>query len=560
MERDAGGAASRHAAGVEAQRGRPGGEVNVSAKYWAEHMGPPYHQAAIRPLEQAGPPGAWEGAYMTLSTGSRRFTRYGYGDLLREDRRYGLIWRVWPGTQRVLLWGDPALAAGFGREARFGGALGTELFEPLSFKGRKGSGLPGDRGGYADELLRPPEGDWAKYRYTYRLLGRLLYNPEADAEVWHRYLRQHFGDRADAALEALANASRILPLVTIAHHPSAANYHYWPEIYTDVPIVAPVPARPYTDTPTPRRFGTVSPLDPALFSTVEQYGDEVVSGAPSGRYSPLDVARWLDGFAARAEGALARWDGAGRAADAEVRRWRADVGIQAALGRFFAGKLRAATGWALWERTAARSLLEEALAAYRAGREALAGGGARRGRLRGRPDLRAGPLAARHVARPAAGHRRGSRRLGRGGGWPGHRPRPAAGRGPAAGLACQSGRAAAGRPARPYPPGAIPEGPDRGRCGTRTRRPGAGRDADRGRAPPLPAREPGRALRSGGHGAGRRGLPRRDPSRVHRLAVSAPVLLRVRAADGAAWLSPGLASDLANRPYYLVRQVAPGVP
>jgi hypothetical protein len=34
----------------------------------------------------------------------------------------------------------------------------------------------------------------------------------------------------------------------------------------------------------------------------------------------------------------------------------------------------------------------------------------------------------------------------------------------------------------------------------------------------------------------------------------------VRAADGAAWLSPGLASDLANRPYYLVRQVAPGVP
>src|SRR3712207_8185458 len=47
----------------------------------------PYHQAAIRDLELpvAGQQGR---GLMTLSEGQRSFTRYGYADLLREDRRY----------------------------------------------------------------------------------------------------------------------------------------------------------------------------------------------------------------------------------------------------------------------------------------------------------------------------------------------------------------------------------------------------------------------------------------------------------------------------------------
>ena len=44
---------------------------------------------------------------MRLSAGSRSFLRYGYGDLLREDRKWGVLHRIWPGTQRLLLWGDP---------------------------------------------------------------------------------------------------------------------------------------------------------------------------------------------------------------------------------------------------------------------------------------------------------------------------------------------------------------------------------------------------------------------------------------------------------------------
>jgi len=182
-----------HAKGVDFDRidaavatGQP---VAVSPKYWAEHMGPPYHQAAIRatelPAESTDRPDL-----MAITATYRRFTRYGYGDFLRADRKFDVIYRIWPGTQRVLLWGDPAMAAGYGRLGSFGGALGIEWCEPLTFKGRKGSGTPGGRELHADPALREEEGhEWRKYKYSYRLWGRLLYNPDADPRTWRRWLR-----------------------------------------------------------------------------------------------------------------------------------------------------------------------------------------------------------------------------------------------------------------------------------------------------------------------------------------------------------------------------------
>ncbi|MBI3681471.1 MAG: hypothetical protein HY235_13890, partial [Acidobacteria bacterium] len=208
--------------------------VNVSPKYWAEHMGLPYHQAAIRELEM--PPERKVEGVFALSSGSRRFLRYGYGDLLKENRRYGVLHRIWPGTQRVLLWGDPALASGYGRLASFCGSAGVELCEPLTFKGRMGSGVSGGRCSYADASLNPRY-DWEKYLHTYRVFGRLIYNPDTDPEVWRRHLRKSFDAGAAAAETALASASRVLPLMTTTHGASGSNNSYWPEIYTNMSIV-----------------------------------------------------------------------------------------------------------------------------------------------------------------------------------------------------------------------------------------------------------------------------------------------------------------------------------
>jgi hypothetical protein len=348
--------------------------VTISPKYTAEHMGLPGHQIAIRPTEHR-PDVAAVGAgdqfvehLMNRSAFDLRYTRYGYADFLPEDRPYGVFYRIWPGTQRLLLWGDPALAAGYGREGTLAGCLGVEVMEPLSFKGRRGSGLPGGRTAYADSELASSGGDWTRYAYTFRLFGRLLYNPDADPDVWRRALIHEFGAAAEPAERALASASRILPLVTSAHMPSAANNRYWPEIYTNMPILERGRPNHYRDSPEPRRFGTVSPHDPGLFSTIEEYADQFVAGQRDGRYSPLWVASRLDVLAEDANAALLEaWDATSPEALA-FRRLGFDVNIQAGLGHFFAAKLRAGVGYALWKRTGQVAWLRQAVNAYDAAR------------------------------------------------------------------------------------------------------------------------------------------------------------------------------------------------
>jgi hypothetical protein len=340
--------------------------VKISPKYLGEHIGLPYHQSAVRELER--PPRAAASEHFALSNGLRRFTRYSYGDFLKEDRRHGVLFRIWPGTQRTLLWGDPIFAAGYGRHAGFCGSQGVELCEPLAFKGRMGSGRPGGRTAYADPTLAPSY-DWEKFAYTYRVWGRLTYNPDAAPETWRRQLATDFGSAAAACEGALAQASRILPLITLAHAPSASNNAYWPEMYTNMSIVRDDPPHPYYDAGKPPRFGAVETFDPQMFSRVNEFTEELLSGAPGARYSPLDVAQWLDDLAA---GAVRELAGVATAESVAFRRLSADVAIQCGIGRFFAEKFRSAVLWSLYERSGDREAAAAAIAAYRAARQAWA--------------------------------------------------------------------------------------------------------------------------------------------------------------------------------------------
>jgi hypothetical protein len=337
--------------------------VNVSPKYWAEHLGMPYHQAAIRDLEMpvAGQVGR---GLMTLSEGSRSFTRYGYADLLRDDRKYTVRHRVFAGTQRLLMSGDPAGTAAYARAFSFCGSTGVDLMEPLTCRGRRGTGIPGTRrSGYADATLEPQD-DWQKYEYWYRTWGRLSYNADAEPGQW----RRHFTGMPDAArLEsALAHASRILPIVTTAHLPSAACDAYWPEVYWNQPMAAEPRPNPYGDSPAPRVFQNVSPLDPQLFSRMADHADELLKGEASGKYSPVEVAQWLEELTTRINVDLAA---VRDRTSPETRRLAIDVQIQAGLGAFFAAKLRAGVLFAIYQRTLSRGALDAALGQYRRARE-----------------------------------------------------------------------------------------------------------------------------------------------------------------------------------------------
>lgn len=349
-----------------------GQPVVISPKYCGEHLGLPYHPAAIRELEMS-PEGSFTDTGTGILIGDRKFTRYGYADMLAENRNWDVVFRIWPGTQRFLLNGDPALFAGYGRNASFCGAAGIEWSEPLHFKGRRGSGQAGGRCAYADASLNP-QYDFQKYLYTYRLWGRLGYNPDADPEIWRRALRQDFGSAAAAVENALAPASRVLPLFTLAHGPSADCASYWPEIYSNMPLAGTKLPEPYQDTRSPKLFGNVSPFDPQLFQSPDECAGALVSGTVNGKYSPLEVAQWLTDIASAAEKnlATARYQLGVSASAPDFRRIEEDVLIQRGLGLFFAGKLRSAVLWRLFTLTGNRAAGEAAIASYSEGRDAWA--------------------------------------------------------------------------------------------------------------------------------------------------------------------------------------------
>jgi hypothetical protein len=349
-----------------------GQPVCISPKFCGEHLGLPYPPASIRQREMSPANQLFDSGQGMLA-GDRLFTRYGYADTLAENRTWDVVFRIWPGTQRFLLNGDPATFAGYGRNAAFCGAAGIELSEPLHFKGRRGSGLPGGRLAYTDKSLEP-QYDFEKYRYTYLLWGRLGYNPATNPEIWRRALRQEFGGAAPAIEQALGPASRVLPLFTLAHGPSADCASYWPEIYLNMPMASQNLSQPYGDTRLPKRFGNVSSFDPQLFQSPDECGDALLAGTAAGKYSPLEVAQWLTdmGGAAGDNIALARQQLGARATLPAFRRIEEDVLIQRGLALFFAGKLRAGVIWRIYTATGSRPAGEAAIAYYGEARDSWA--------------------------------------------------------------------------------------------------------------------------------------------------------------------------------------------
>jgi hypothetical protein len=271
----------------------------------------------------------------------------------------------------MLLWGDAEFAAGYSRAFGFCGSNGVEIMEPLSFKGRRGSGLRGSRCGYADRSL-DPQWDWQKYEYSTRVWGRLLYNPDARPEVLRRTLTKQFGNGAGAMETALGSVSRILPTVTTAYAPSAANNAYWPEMYVNQSMADAEHFEPYGDGETPRVFGNASPFDPELFLRVDQYAGELLDGNASGRYTPVEVAQWIEDFAAAGRGGIK--DAARGGESVEFRRARVDIEIEAALGEFFAAKLRSGVLLEIYQASREEAALRAAIEQYRKARAAYAAG------------------------------------------------------------------------------------------------------------------------------------------------------------------------------------------
>jgi hypothetical protein len=372
--------------------------VKCGAKFWAEHCGLGYHQADIRAAEypRTGVTGTF-----AVSNGARNFTRYGYGDFYQKDFAIELLYRVWPGTQRHLLWADPALASGYGRAANFCGAAGMEIMEPLFFKGREGSGQPGGRDAYAEKSLnagstskgrviprrlmpasnaeeaaapQPEDLDSAKFIPTYMTWGRYLYNPDTDPAFYHRILAQQFGPAGRALETALAASSRILPLITTAWLPSASNHEFWPEMLTTVQVLPYTKSPLYGDNPVPHNVSAISPLDPQLFTTIGQHAENLVNNKQDARYNTSEVIAWLESLVTTSNNALAksRTAAGAEARTPEFRRAQEDILILNGLGSFYASLFRAGLLYSIHEKTGDPAAAQQSIVAYRKARQSWA--------------------------------------------------------------------------------------------------------------------------------------------------------------------------------------------
>ena len=372
---------------------KTGMPVRAGAKFWAEHLGLGYHQADIRAAEY--PREGVTGTF-AVSSGARNFTRYGYGDFYGQRDEITLLYRVWPGTQRHLLWADPALAAGYGRAAHFCGAAGMELCEPLTFKGREGSGHPGGRNAYADGVLAASTPDTDKFVSTYRVWGRALYNPEGSSDAHQRWFRYQYGPGGSDLLSALSCSSRILPLITTAWLPSASNHAFWPEIYYPISILPLKGKLIYSDSPAPHNVSAISPLDPQLFSTIDQHAADLLAGTQNARYSPSEVIAWLEEMVESSTRALnaARAANSRRTQLAAFRQAEEDILILNGLGLYYANLFRAALCYSIYLRTGDPSAGEASLTAYRKARDSWSVM-AKRASSVYKPDISYGEIAIR---------------------------------------------------------------------------------------------------------------------------------------------------------------------
>ncbi len=247
----------------------------------------------------------------------------------------------------------------FAASSTLAGATGFEVCAPLSHKGF------GNRGGawsiFADPSLRHYRWEQERYWPWYLLFGRLGYHGDASPDVWRREWAARFGREAAPHLErALQGASGVLPLLTARHSPSASVFGYWPEkdmgglldLYLQVPA-----------------------SDVAMFASAQETAAARLGGTPDARQTPEESGAAFSRFATEAEAALVRAlataTPATESAARELRGVALDVRVQAALARYHAAKLSAATHLAAFYAAgdldsllAARPPAAEALAAW----------------------------------------------------------------------------------------------------------------------------------------------------------------------------------------------------
>lgn len=303
----------------------------VSTKFWREHMGLPYHATENN---------SWDIG--------REYRRYGYWDLLHQDRPYKVLYRLWFGSQKIFLWGDLGYVDRFAESCQLGAGLGFEVCAPLSEKGFHN--WPGGSWHViANRDLEHYQWEFQRYWAFYLAFGLGGYCRDVTQPIFEAEFVRRFGQTAAPEIRrAYEAASRVLPLVTAFHGPSSNDLVYWPEM--DVGGL------------TEAYIGT-SAGDPGRFYTIYEYVAEYLEGTVSAKLTPLEVAARFVHLATRVRAALSR--AADRVtspeSNLEWRLTRIDLESLAALGGYHGARILSALRFELFRKTGDRASLRDAI-------------------------------------------------------------------------------------------------------------------------------------------------------------------------------------------------------
>jgi hypothetical protein len=148
--------------------------------------------------------------------------------------------------------------------------------------------------------------------------------------------------------------------------------------------------------PAPHNVSAISPLDPQLFSTIDQHAKDLVNGTKNARYSPGEVIEWLETMVSTSTKSLAaaRLSSGSRAKSPEFLQVEEDILIVNALGLYYANLFRAALFYSICEQIGDPAAAAQSLAAYRKGRDAWANMAERAGKIY-RTDISYGDIPIR---------------------------------------------------------------------------------------------------------------------------------------------------------------------
>ena len=314
--------------------------------------------------------------------------------------------------------------------------------------------------------------------------------------------------------------------------PSAANNNYWPEIYTNQSMIEPSKTE-YSDTPSPKVFGNTSPLDPQLFSRINDFAGEMLSRRAQ-RQIFAHRSRAMAGGSRRSRSKPCKGSPHGHRHRHPIRPRANSLPRNSA--RRSSIRFMSATA----TRGAGRSAQVLSRCPRRLGRAGRTG----QGRLRSEHHRRGASLAPRPLARPPSRHRRRYRAIGKRLATAKHRQRPES----------------QGRHRRSHRPAAtvLPS-----RCAialqTAFRRNQPLALELSGPAGPASARallsprQPSRALAVRCDGPQRTAYAAAIPAAYTDSPYPLQYYFELKSAPDRAWLYPGFPADLAGQPYYVVR-------